>query len=398
MMLSSKKSIVFGCYGGGHVLSLIPVIKLLQKETDLSILVIGFTTARKAFEKAGIKAYGYDYLLNKDDQKWLILAKKFLPENTHPDVSEKETLAYYAIGLKDLILKYGQEEAIKYFKAEGRKVFSPVQTFIQFLKRHSPDMVVTSTSPRSELALQYAARSLKIKSLAVSDLFLQKESEYICNGKYSKNITVMAEYVAQFLRAKGYKDKLYVTGNPAFDNLKSFNQNCLALRNLFGLKDNNKAILWVCPSASVSMIGKPFVKPDIIINYLENFCLKYPEYNFIVRQHPSYSIVDETQLKNGVICPPSVSIEDCLSAVDLVLLETSTVGLQAALKGLPVVTINAGDYPPYAKLGISVDVSDVSELEEVLLEARKPQLDELSYPELGKAAEQVRKVILDIIN
>jgi len=397
-MHTAKKNIVFGCYGGGHVQSLIPVIKLLQKKTDLSIIVIGFTTARKAFERAGIEAYGYDYLLNNDDGEWLNLAKKYLPETTHPDVSENETLAYYSIGLKDLSLKYGRDEAIKMFKAEGRKVFFPVQTFIQFLKRNSPDIVVTSTSPRSELALQYAARALNINSLAVSDLFLQKESEYICNGNYSENITVMAEYVAQFLRVKGYKGKIYVTGNPAFDILNTSNLHRPLLREQLEIPENKKVILWVCPSASVSMIGKPFVKPEIIISFLENFCSKYHEYSYIVRQHPNHSIIDAKQVKSGVLCPSSISIEDCISAVDLVLLETSTVGLQAALTGLPVVTINAGNYPPYAELGISVDVSGMSELTDALLEARKPRLDKLSYPELGTAAEQVKNVILDIIS
>lgn len=390
-----KKRVLLACYGGGHVQSLIPVAKKLQKQKCVELIVIGFTTARAAFKRAGIMALGYDSLLDESDDKWLELAVDFLPSESHRDVSEAETLAYYAIGLHDLILRYGKEEAFQQFQKFGRKAFLPEGTFKRYLKKINPHLVITSTSPRSELALQYAATSLNIETLAIADLFLQHESDYICSVGYARHITVMAGYVSDFLKAKGYTGVVYITGNPAFDSLKNIDShNRDKKRKLLGIKKGESLVLWVCPSSPISMIGKPFVQATKMLDFLDSFCKKNKNFRYLVREHPSNSVVGQAVLKQGVLCPSSISIEDCLDVADSVLLETSTVGLQAALVGLPVITVDAGSYPPYAELGLSSDVPYLEQAEQALLKAKKPRLDLLCYPYETNASDQV----IDVIN
>ena len=394
-----KKRILLACYGGGHVQSLIPVVKKLIGRGDFELIIIGFTTARAAFERAGIKAHGYDYLLDPSDKEWLEFAQDYLPKNSHPDVNEAETLAYYAIGLKDLTLSSSKGNALHKFKELERKAFLPVETFTRFLKKIRPDLVITSTSPRSELALQYAASALDIETLAISDLFLQHESSYICSEGYAQNISVMAGYVGRLLEDRGYKGTIYATGNPAFDSLKAIDPSSRnTIREELGLTESERLILWVCPSSPVSMIGKPFVETSKMLGLLDGLCSRNNGYRYLARQHPSKPVVEQALSEYGVLCPSSFSIEDCLSIADLLLLETSTVGLQGALLGLPIITIGAENYPPYAQLGLSADVPSIAEAEQALLTARKPRLDLLGYPFEDTAADQVVKVINKLLN
>jgi hypothetical protein len=390
------KKVLLACYGGGHVQSLIPLAHKIQQLSYIDLTIIGFTTAKAAFERAGLAAHGYDCLLEGGDEYWLKLAADQMPEVEHPDIANGDALAYHALGLRDLVLKYGEQDALNRYAKDGRKSFLPEYTFTRFLEKHDFDLVITSTCPRSELALQYAASRIGVTALAVSDLFLQHESSYICGPDYAKHVTVMARFVADFLLEKGYEGELYVTGNPAFDSLgKSVNEvGRETLRQRLGIKDHERLILWVCPSGSISMVGKPFVKPSVMIDFLERVCGKHANMRYMIRQHPSNPIIrDEQFIEKGVICPASVSIESCLSAADQVLIETSTVGLQAALLGLPVVTVGAGDYPPYAKLGLAVDVEGLDAAEEALMQSSKPKLDLLSYPSVGTATDNVMEII-----
>lgn len=394
------RRVLLASYGGGHVQSLIPLAQDLSQQPGIELDVIGFTTARAAFARAGIEAGGYRSLLEEGDEAWLDLARLYKPDDSHPDIDEADSLAYHALGLRDLVIDHGEREALRRYGEQGRKAFLPVHGFRRYLVRTRPDLVITSTSPRSELALQYAANDLGIPGVAVSDLFLQNEARYICTSRYARHITVIAQYVADFLNREGCEaTRIHVTGNPAFDRLREprYRQLAASLRAQLGFAPHESIVLWVCASASTSMIGKPFVVPDHMIAFLENHCANAADTRYLVRQHPNNPVVGDRVLRHGAICPPGVEIETCIQLADIVLLETSTVGLQAALMGKPVVSINAGDYPPYARLGLSSDVAGLSEAGEALRAARKPELDPLGYRNLGHSAEAILTLIASIL-
>ena len=78
-------------------------------------------------------------------------------------------------------------------------------------------------------------------------------------------------------------------------------------------------------------------------------------------------------------------------------LETSTVGVQAALIGIPVITVAADGYPPYTALGLAVDVPSLACADEALLRARKPDLSRLGAQEPDIATERVTRVIYNLL-
>ncbi len=396
-MPQNRIRVLLACYGGGHVQSLLPVACQLRDHPAISLRVIGFTTALATFRRAGIEAEGCSSLLESDDAPWLAMAQHCIEEPRHPDVSEQESMAYYALGLRDLHLDHGADGAREIFAREGRKAFMPVHAMRRYLRRSPADLVVATTSPRSELALLRAARMERIESLAVSDLFLQHESSYICAPGYANHLTVMASAVGEEMARKGFPAQhIHVTGSPAFDSLfdGTHGEAAQALRRTLGIGDHVKLLLWACPSAAVSLIGKPFIDTAAMIAFLETYCDAWPDTRFLVRQHPSKPVVAHgTPLRHGSICPPGVTIEACLHACDQVILETSTVGLQAALLGKPVVTVGAGDYPPYAAYGLATDVPTLADAGPALRRMTPPDLARLAYPLHERATDRVCRLV-----
>ena len=393
------KRVLLASYGGGHVRSLIPVAHQLRAVPWIDLTVIGFTTARAAFKRAGIDAIGYDSLVSDRDGEWLSAVEPFLPSASHPDVSAEETRAYFGLGFKNLALEYGDDEAGRLMRSDGRKAFLPVTTFADYIDTGGFDLVITSTSPRSELAVQRAARRLGVPGLAVSDLFLQMESEYICRTDYAQDVSVISPFVAEFLRSRELPEghRTHVVGNPAFDELddEAFSTEAAEVRESMAIPQSIQLLTWIGSTGKVSLIGKEFLSTAEVVDWLESFCRSNPAYKYMLRRHPS----DDCNVRlgpHGMLCP-DIPIETCIQLSDLLLMETSTVGLQAALLEKPVVTIGADDYPPYAELGVAVDVPNLDSAAAAIHRARPPDLARLGYPSRGAAADSVAKLATGIL-
>lgn len=392
--------ILLACYGGGHVHSLIPVAGALQNDHQVALTVLGFTTARAAFQRAGVDADSYTVLKRYLTRSCTAIAKPFVSDLSHPDVKPSETLAYFEVGLHDLIETHGRDEALRLVHKQGRVAFCPEKTFRRYLEATRPDLVITSTSPRSELALQRAARALGIPGLAISDLFLQHEASYLCDDRYAQHISVIAGYVADFLRDNGCRQaRLYVTGNPAFDELFSAvaERDGQKLRDRFLIRPENRLVTWIATPHDVSLRGKPFIRSAKVIEYLERFCDAHPGYKYAIRPHPNRPIKLPANCRHGVLLDNAFSIESVLWASDVVSLETSTVGLQAALIGRPVITINSENYPPYKALGLATDVPELEAIDGVLLNPDPPDLTRLRPAGMGDATRRVLRVVDELL-
>ena len=93
----------------------------------------------------------------------MISLKEILKTNQHPDIKFEDSLNYNFIGLKDNIKYHGEDKALSLLRKYGRKSYLPVETFKNFFKENQFDLVITSSSPRFELAIQKAAHQLSIK-------------------------------------------------------------------------------------------------------------------------------------------------------------------------------------------------------------------------------------------
>lgn len=388
-------------YGGGHAEIIAPVARSLIAE-NIEVEIIGFTTAYQTFRRGGLPAQSVTALLEGDasEQHAYDMVAGLIPEANHPDVSQAETDAYFTLGFRDLAEQLGMERALEEVKTLGRKAFKPVASMERYLKKARPDIVITTTSPRFELALLQAARRQKIPSLAIGDLFLVTERAWILDAVYADHLAVLSHEVARGLVSDGFPaNRVHVTGNPAFDKLA-------ATKNLDRRKqlrsalncDDKKVILFPAAGGMISGMGRSFLNIDYVVSQLEQFCTDNPDYSYIIREHPNRPVEIKIPMDIGILDRGEMlSAEDAISVSDVVCVENSTVGLQAALVGKPTICIGFGDQTQYPKYGLAAAVNSFDEALDILKEGIGKFDGSLSAPPVGTGAQNVLKLVNDIL-
>ena len=379
-------------YGGGHVQIISALAKAMIARGD-EPHIIGFTTAYADLCEAGLEALTVSCLIDEaEDSEWLALADQFTSGVSHPKVSAEDTRVYFAVGLKDLSAKTSKAEAIEKVKQEGRLAFEPIETMRRYLRKTKPDFVVSTTSPRFELALLKAARLEGIPNLAIGDLFLIAESDYMVDPLYAENIAVLSDAVAGFLAGRGIAEaSLHVTGNPAFDSLAAMMQDTKkrqSLRQTLDMTDKT-VILFPAPSAKISEIGRPYADVLQVVSELEQFCDDNADYAFIIREHPNAALT-LPQLRNGYRDDGSLmTAEEAILMSDIMCVEVSTMGLQASLMAKPVFIINFGDHFPLPKYGLAEGVNSLSEALSLIQSGRLPNTTMSEKKEIVPASQRV---------
>ena len=130
---------------------------------------------------------------------------------------------------------------------------------------------------------------------------------------------------------------------------------------------------------------------------LEGYCVAHPGNRYAFRPHPNRPETLPEDISFGCLFDGGYSIEAVIWASDVLLLETSTVGLQAALVGKSVITIAAENYPPYAELDLAVDVPNLASIEAALNDTNPPDLSRLGPAGLGDAGESVIELINQLL-
>ena len=94
------KNIFMACYGAGHVNALLPIAKKLNKDNNINLKVLGFTTAKKVFYENGIPVIELGNVIKNKDDKIVDYVKDIIKTNQHPDIKFEDSLNYNFIGLK----------------------------------------------------------------------------------------------------------------------------------------------------------------------------------------------------------------------------------------------------------------------------------------------------------
>lgn len=394
-----QKKILLASYGGGHCEIIKPVARACLKG-GFDTHILGLTTAYSELQDAGFQPLSILELIESDDKAFLDIIRPFLPKVSHSRIPTTHTELYYCFGFRELCLNHGQKRALKILQDKGRFAFEPIAGMQRFLRKLRPDLVITTTSPRSELALLKAANRESIPSIAIGDLFLEAET-WILAGDYADYLAVLSDAVAENLEKKSIKlPKIVVTGNPAFDSLAPL-QRASNLRSELRKKlqiENKKIILWPLASSEKSMIGRPFISPSLIVNYLEEFCQHNSEFYYIVRPHPNTQITINTKLNHGMVGSLGLSADESILVADIVFVEASTLGLQAALLGRSVICIGHADFVIYPKYGLAKSVNTVKEaLEYVCTENKETHIVDFGMPPLGSATNNVMNLVYEIL-
>lgn len=334
-------------YGGGHVALIVPIARRLI-ELGYNVLIIAATTAAKSLEREGLKFVrflDFHQAGSIDVQNWG--TELLQTTSTNNLVDDEESIAYLGLNFKELVGKYGEKEAKELYAKHGRQAFLPVELFKTWLSYINPQLVMTTNSPRSERAAILAAGALNIPSICCVDLFCIDEIAWIGAPKYADKVCVLDGEVRELLLSHGRgEEEVIVTGNPAFDRL--FSQEAERMGSLLRIQhDPTRRLKTILFASQVEPHAHPF-NPNIygdpslplnIEDTLKAFVSETEGFQLIVRPHPSETRILPKNEEKIKYLPTNIPIENLLHAVDIVVIMTSTVGLQAHLLGKPVIVV-----------------------------------------------------------
>jgi len=366
------------------------------------------TTGYARAVAAGASPLGYKDLLHLVDagaaMHW---GRRLMLGNSNPEVSEQETIAYLGINYLDLISQFGQDGAAAIFAAEGRYGFRPLNFVRRLLDQIQPDVVVATNSPRTERASLQMAIQQGIPSVGMVDLFGLGDDTYVHQTAKPDWTCVISESVKQRLSEHGFHPKsVVVTGNPAFDGLfLTINQAAAAdfTKNLGwqGLSP----ILWAGQIESLSdrtLEGEHGHKfAENVEATLRNLISIRKDLALVIRYHPSQwhtfrRLPDQERVHFSV--PSQEPIHPLILSAKAVVVQNSTVGLESAVAGRPVVSLEHSEAVKssfsLAAMGVSTPCFSTKELPAVLDRVLSGHaVKTAQFASDGRAAERVANII-----
>jgi len=359
---------LFVSYGGGHITMVLPVIRALRKlRPDTQIALLALTTGHARAVRAGEQPLGYRDLLHLGGgQAAQAVGRRLLGANSSPDVSEEESVAYLGINYLDMVAQHGEQGAAEAYARDGRYGFLPLHFMRRVFDDIRPDVVVATNSPRSERAALEVAVERGIPSVGMVDLFGMDSDTYVMRDTKPLHTCVIAESVRERLLARGFPAAgVHVTGNPAFDGLFDAAQ-AAAARDFLRRKgwQGKKVILnagaWepqAHPDTDIPA-GRSF--PIAIEGILREYVRSRPDTALVLRYHPGDWFEyprhpDEPRVHFSE--PPNEPIHPLILASSVITNTNSTVGLEAAVAGKPVISIENSPsvhvWFSLARLGVS---------------------------------------------
>jgi len=403
---------LFVSYGGGHVSMLIPVIRQLQaSQPEIECVLLALTTGWGKAKAAGVAALGYKDFVHLMDwpaaEHW---GRILHGGNSSPDVSDEESVAYLGANYVDLVEQHGEAGAAALYAAQGRYGFMPLHFMRRVMAQLEPDVVVATNSPRSEEAALRVAKELGIPSVGTVDLFGMDSDTYVLRACKPDWTCVIAASVRERLLVRGFPaEGVAVTGNPAFDGL--FSPANRELAGKFRAERGwewRQVILYIGAWESVSHPGTsvpagrsfPIEIEDILRRYVDG----HPRAALIVRYHPGDWFMYPRHAPQPNVHfsePPAEHIHPLILASDVVVNTNSTVGLEAAIAGVPVISIenspSVHHWFSLAELGVSHPSPTHLDLPQTLDEVLAHGRTSTAFRSDGQAACRVASIVMRAI-
>jgi len=362
------KKILVVCYGGGHVNMVIPVITKLRN-LGFEVKILGLTAAESVFRKNGLESFGFRHYLSlfKDgeaiiEQGHLLL--KQLPLNK--EILEEESVAYLGLSYWDLVHKYGQVEALSKYMEHGRYCFYQTNVLEMILKYEKPDFLISTSSPRSELASLEVSKKLNIPNACLIDLYIDLLEARLKNNKFIDKFFVPSGFELSSLVKIGIsEDRIVISGNPAFEG--HFSPAFIDQADRFKKEKfpKKKTIITFAKTSSYSKFAR--VDQEILQGLL-TFINGNTDFGLIVRNHPNDTPV--THKEKGVFySTKNEPIAVILHASDIVVSQGSTVGIEARFVGNTVIQYSDQEFSDLVdqeRMGIATKVKSIAALHRFL--------------------------------
>lgn len=343
------KSVLFVCYGSGHVRMVVPVARALAALGRVNVQVLGLTTAAPVVRQAGLPLLQFKDFVTAADGAAVAHGHRLMTDLGGNVADPTETAAYLGLSYADLVATHGEQEAARRYAERGRQALLPLGSLRRILHQVKPDLVVATNSPRGERAAILAAGELGIPAVCIVDLFAIDEVEWIGAPDYAQRVCVLNAAVKDFLVRAGRKpEHITVTGNPAFDALfdPAVVQQGQALRASHGWQDK-KIILWPAQTEPAvhpfnGQPGDPTLPARALQNLID-LVLARNDCVLCVRPRAGEPMPElpgvPTNDPRVVVTGQDWALPPLLHATDLVVTLTSTVGLEGHLVGARVLQV-----------------------------------------------------------
>ena len=267
-------------------------------------------------------------------------------------------------------------QARREYGAKGRHAFLPSGFFERVLRGIGPDLLIATSAPRSERASQMAAKRCGIPSVCVVDLFAGAEIEWLKEPGFGTRVCVLSDGVRKRLIDHGRDPKdIVVTGNPAFDKLfdEKVKRQAFARRSALGW-DEKFVIAW---ASQVEHSVHPFTgrrgrpeTPSLIERELIGIVRANKRLALWIRRHPSEIRPLPQESERIRVSDTDEEVELMLHGSDAIATISSTVGLQGAVIGKPIISMEFSSIAsgaPYREMGLSLGVAQLTDLEPSIL-------------------------------
>lgn len=395
----------------------LPVAKFLETTYGFQTHTLALTLSYDLFRSSQMDCSRFLDYLEEDNFEAQLYGEKLAHEhhNSSSAIPLEESIAYLGLSYQDLVSKLGKKEAKEVFSEKGRLSFCPNKVLEKVLRKHKPDIVIVTNSPRAEKAAVEEAKKLGIPTLAMCDLF----GRFHFHVLEADHITVLCEETIQNLIDEGVKGvKFHMMGNPAFDRLYDFKKtSSLESRRSLNLDLSKPVLLFADMPAYWDVdnnCSHTRTESEVLLE-LEELAQSAIELNahLIIRPHPSqnrdlYEKWVRDKNHPDVTIDPGYELLQILNASDVVLGYTTTVLLEAALMGVSVAQLmycKKKNDLPLTYLGVAAEISENSQMIPVLrqlLESRLTKEQRLKKVEqvfpVRPATPQIAELIWNIVS
>lgn len=359
------KNVLIVSYGGGHINALLPLVRKIQTEDKFNCIVFALPSSIKKLNQSNIKYISYKDFVTEEE---LYVLEKYQVDQSffQESIPLIESQAYYAVGLYEYEKMYGYDKTLNDFSDNDRKIFFPIKKMEHILNSLKIDLLITTSSPRSEHAALLAGENLNLSTFRIEQLFY---CDYI-EGLKNTVFFVMNDYVKSLLINKGISNcNIYVTGQPAFEEVVNFKKNFIYTSevNDVSLIDNVYTIFYSSPGNT---------KEDLVFKYLVDFCCeRKSNYKLIVKLHPNESGEEKLKYieeKKSVEIYKSDLYLNILKS-DVVIVQYSAVGFEAINLDKDLITVNLYNKNEslYSILGASYEVKHCNLIRDALENIRE---------------------------
>jgi len=378
---------LFVTYGGGHVHMVNNVARALtQLASSAEIKILGLPSALPILEKTEFEVLSFaDVIEPANDTQVLAWGEELatVHHSDHTGIDRAQSIAYLGLSFGDLVKSVGYQAARKSVDTVGRNAFFPLTALNRAFDLTTPDIVITTNSPRAEAAAIAAANARNIPTIAMVDLFGGIKDYKI----EAKDVTVLNEHALEMLCDAGIVDldisNVHFTGNPAFDSIIENTEqiDCSALKkHIPDLKEKSSVLhadipAWVCPET-----GMAHIKSELEI--LDELTTVWRAANeakaiYLLRPHPGqprHLFRDFTAKHKDCYLVDEFPLYMLLKSVDLLVARSTTVALEAVYMRKNILQLEPHLHTdmPLAKMGVAVGAalsnSLAAEIEKCLLQ------------------------------